>query len=340
MLSYNDIGDGGLSYLSESLKINSSLKKLNISDNHLTSNGLSYLSDALKINTGLDTLDISSLREINAEGMRYISESLKINKNLTEINISRNSRMDAKSIQYLSEFLKSNKSLRKIVLSSNKIKEEGMKFLSNSLILNSSLESIDLSINKIGSKGLKYLSDCLKINSSLKEIDISDNRCTEKEPIIYFLASLQKNSSVEKIFLTYFFDGSFPFIHVYKLLKNNNSIVNFKHSFSFNQEEKNLLEHLILCNQKSNFFGPNFKIYFSHFFLRIVFSFLCSFKVIEKLLPFKFGKFVLLEIVKKIDRKSFLKFEFPDLFFLLEENQHIGDEQIRKRKTLEITEEN
>ena len=59
-LSYNKIGDEGAIALADALKINKSIRSLNLSQhNHITDVGARALLDALKINTSIVTLDLS-----------------------------------------------------------------------------------------------------------------------------------------------------------------------------------------------------------------------------------------------------------------------------------------
>ena len=96
----------------------------------------------------------------------------------------------------------------------------------------------------------------------------------------------------------------------------------------FDGDEK--LEYLLNCNLE---WKPDDHLSFSEYFKKNIFTFVCCLKRIEKKLPFKFGKFVLFEMIKKIDRKSFFGFEFPGEQPILDEQKGHGyKEENRKRK--------
>ena len=56
ILVYNQINDTGVKYISDVLKINSTINKLNLSYNQIDDIGVKYISDALKINTTINIL--------------------------------------------------------------------------------------------------------------------------------------------------------------------------------------------------------------------------------------------------------------------------------------------
>lgn len=71
-----------------------------------------------------------------------------------------------------------------------------MKYISESLKTNTTFEMIDLTSNGIKNKGIKFLSDALKMNTTLKGGSISDNSIDDKE-IKHFCDSLKINSTPE-----------------------------------------------------------------------------------------------------------------------------------------------
>ena len=93
-------------------------------------------------------------------------------------------------------------------------------------------------------------------------------------------------------------------------------------------------------DKEENFFVKMFKFNlkwkvedhknYSQVFKLIVFICL-FFKKLEKSLHFKFAKFILIEIIKMIDRKSFLKYEFMQEMFELGE---IGIDELNRLKKL------
>ena len=90
------IKDEGCVYLSEALKINSSLISLNLSNNDICDDdceyliysniGLKFLSYALKVNYSLVELNFKGI-DIENEDLKYLSDALDYNIILTELII-------------------------------------------------------------------------------------------------------------------------------------------------------------------------------------------------------------------------------------------------------------
>ena len=80
-LSCNSLGYSGIETLANALKINTTIKKLNLFHNLCDVNGARRIGDVLKINSTLEELDIGYNRIKNA-GFKYIVSVIKENKNL------------------------------------------------------------------------------------------------------------------------------------------------------------------------------------------------------------------------------------------------------------------
>ena len=91
----------GARYISEALKVNSTLKKLNLDINYLNDEGASIIAQALKENKALKELSLGNITkwfisqkltiiendEIGAQGSFEISEALKVNTTLESLNL-------------------------------------------------------------------------------------------------------------------------------------------------------------------------------------------------------------------------------------------------------------
>ena len=150
-----------------------------------------------------------------------------------------------------------------------------MNYLSQLLKKNQTLESIDLSINKIGENGANFLSESIKYNSSLTEIYMSCNRIN-LEGAKMILESLKLNSTLIKL-----------------LILNNK----FHSNYIFHQ-----FEFYTKCNESWN---TSLHIDLTCSFKSSVYTWLLVAKFFERKLVFRIPKFILFEIIKKIDRKSF-----------------------------------
>ena len=230
-----------IEHLSESLKINSSLKLIDLSYNLIESKGAKFLCESLKINSSLKNVDLSC-NSLRSEGLKYLSDSFLFNSTLEEIN-----------------------------LGSNSIGAEGIKFLSESLKINSNLKRLLLFENKSGSEGIKYISESLKSNSSLKEIDVAHNGVDKKEDFIEFYECLKSNRSLEIV--------SFDKVKELDVIKKiieclhfNNSLIEINNkvfSNDINAIKNERVIYLLKCNEQWN---PQNH---SHLFHEIEKTFLC-----------------------------------------------------------------
>ena len=101
-------------FLSECLKEDDTLQKLNLSWNNIISEEARMIGEAIKVNTTLQKLDIHS-NSISDDGAAAISDGLKCNISLQELKMSR-----------------------------NKITSEGAKFIAEAIKVNTTLHTLDL----------------------------------------------------------------------------------------------------------------------------------------------------------------------------------------------------
>ena len=237
----NDIGDTGATSLSDALKSNTTLTKLNLFSQHKRNNtqmtpinnplfstlkstannigdtGATSLSDALRSNTTLTRLDLrckckrsntqmvsinkplfsvlikSTANPIGDTGMTSLGEALKSNTTLTKIDLG------GKHKRNITQMASINNPLFSIFIKStgNSIGDTGAKSLSDALKSNTTLKQLDLerenkrnnkqmtsinnqlfsifnksTVNDIGDTGVKSLSDSLKSNTTLQQLDL------------------------------------------------------------------------------------------------------------------------------------------------------------------------
>jgi hypothetical protein len=233
-----------------------------------------------------------------------LSESLKLNSSLTTLYISWN-KMGDEGIKYLSESLKSNSSLTKLDLDNNKIGKEGIKYLSESLKSNSTLTKLFLCNNEIGDEGMKYLSESLKSNITLMILDISHNCDITDEGMRYLIEALEFNSIIERVIIgKYSYDVKIPQKIKYLLDCNQRWDPEFHNEFSVSVQREFRFDQYVYVNKYHYSCSISFK--------EAVYTFLLCMKRNQRQTGLKIPKFVLFEIIKVIDRKSFLSFDFPD----------------------------
>ena len=341
----NQIADKGTKLLFGSVKQNSSLKELNLASNKIGKGAIKYISEYLKQNPSLEIL-ILSRNDIGDEGIKYLCESLIENKNLKVLDVNKNEIGD-EGIKYLSEFLKKNPSLEKIILSDNLFGDGGIKHLSEALKENTLLHKIDLSYNQVRDQGMKHLSGSLKQNSSLKKLKLCENKIGDegikflqsfnlesiniqfnkvsKEGMKIFFRVLKSNHSLKKLYIDQYDTGDDVVSFLIDMIRVNRSIIQV--DIYPGGENGETLKYLLNCNVR---WKPDNHLSFSEYFKKNVFKFVCCLKRIEKKLLFKFGRFILFEMIKRIDRKSFLHLDFAEKQPFDEEDER-SDNRKRKR---------
>ena len=172
-LSKNRIGDQGATGLAEALKVNSTLTVLYLSDNRIGDQGATGLAEALKVNSTLTKLDLRG-NGIGDQGATGLAEALKVNSTLTKLDLSGNGIGD-QGATGLAEALKVNSTLTKLDLRGNRIGDQGATGLAEALKVNSTLTWLDLIGNGIGDQGATGLAEALKVNSTLTWLDLRGN---------------------------------------------------------------------------------------------------------------------------------------------------------------------
>ncbi|KAF9950052.1 hypothetical protein BGZ72_008224, partial [Mortierella alpina] len=177
-LSNNTIKASGVRELSESLKTNSTLIALDLSSNLIGDDGAQVLSNSIKINSTLTTLNLEN-NAIGSEGSLALSKALKVNSTLTVLSLDNNTVGDNGALA-LSEALKSNSTLTALNLERNFIEDSGALALSEALQTNSTLTILFLGNNSIWFEGALALVLAFSANSTLSSLDLQGNRIGER----------------------------------------------------------------------------------------------------------------------------------------------------------------
>ena len=72
--------------IGEAIKVNKTLKKLNITDNSISDDGAAAISDGLKYIISLQELNMSH-NKITSEGAKMIAEAIKVNTTLHTLDL-------------------------------------------------------------------------------------------------------------------------------------------------------------------------------------------------------------------------------------------------------------
>ena len=156
--------------LCQMLQRNKTLTELDLSWNRgVSDTGAFFIAEGLKLNTSLRTLQLRDCG-ISAEGAKFISGALEINTSLEVINLSYNE-LGHTGVGYLANALKQNDCLKKLHLGHCGITDRGLELLAVALTVNKSLEVLLLHGNdSISVGGLSVLTEHLKRNIGLVEL--------------------------------------------------------------------------------------------------------------------------------------------------------------------------
>ncbi|KAL9976659.1 hypothetical protein ACROYT_G013983 [Oculina patagonica] len=167
------IDDNGARSLSEVLKVNASLTNLDVSENKIGHRGAKSIFEALEHNATLTSLNASK-NNIGVVGACSLSSALKHNATLTNLNVSQNNIGPSGAVS-LSSALEHNATLTNLDVSQNNINPSGADSLSSALEQNTTLTNLDMSKNNIGPSGADSLSSALKQNATLTNLNVSQN---------------------------------------------------------------------------------------------------------------------------------------------------------------------
>ena len=184
-ISGNNLRVEGSVALAEMLSCNKSLTELNLRGCDITEAELREIARGLLHNTSLKKLDISqnymsfSRNKLEMEGSVALAEMLSCNKSLTELNL-RGCDITEAELREIARGLLHNTSLKKLDISQNhtsfsrnKLGMEGSVALAEMLSCNKSLTELNLRGCDITEAELREIARGLLHNTSLKKLDIS-----------------------------------------------------------------------------------------------------------------------------------------------------------------------
>lgn len=164
-----------MSGLVDFLKINKTLRSLDLSHIQISDPEAKALGGALKVNKTLTHLTLFN-NQISSAGAQALGEALlKVNKALTYLDMSKNQIRDD-GAQALGEALKGNKTLRSLYLLGSGIGDAEAQALVEGLQNNKTLTFLNLLANSIGDAGAQAIGDALKINKTLTFLDLHGNQ--------------------------------------------------------------------------------------------------------------------------------------------------------------------
>ena len=165
---FSQISDAGAVAVAQAFHHNSTLRRLNLSNNSISDAGAVAIAQALHHNSTLEGLYLSN-NSISDAGAVALAQALHHNSTLGGLNLSNNSISDAGAVA-LAQALHHNSTLKWLVLFNNSISNAGVVALAQALHHNSTLKGLDLSDNDgIGEGGTHQLVQALTVNTSIRE---------------------------------------------------------------------------------------------------------------------------------------------------------------------------
>ena len=173
-LSFDD--QSSFNVLGIALRINETLKSLNISQNDISDTKMHGMVNALYYNKTLQSLDISG-NELSHDLTKNLAHALMYNSFLSLLALGSNSIGD-EGAMHLASALELNKTLTSLYLRDNMITNIGAIALAHALKKNTTLTKLDLSMNDISDKGVSAMCDTFCVQNALKVLFICYNPIT------------------------------------------------------------------------------------------------------------------------------------------------------------------
>lgn len=196
-LKYHSIGPLGIKCLSAPLTINTTVTRLNLTENFCGAEGCQDLAEMLCENCYITDLILtgnSICETAEALGAKALATIIKENSYISNLVISQNYLGDT-TAEIIQEALKVNLKLKQLDLSNNEFGDDGGTFLGFGIAGNDSIEEISLNYNKIRGKGAISLAAALRVNISLKHFDLGWNGFGD-EGAFAIAESLKVNNSL------------------------------------------------------------------------------------------------------------------------------------------------
>ena len=177
--------------ISQALKRNSNLKKLNLNDNNMTGKVVYDLADVIANNTSLEVLCLGGNNLQSSVGV--IFQALKGVSNVKVLDLDDNS-MSEEVASDLADVIKNNVQLEELRLCNNKLQSSCTVIL-QALKRNSNLKKLSLNDNNMTGKVVYDLADVIANNTSLEGLYLGGNNLQSSVGVI--LQALKGVSNVK-----------------------------------------------------------------------------------------------------------------------------------------------
>ncbi|XP_074148560.1 leucine-rich repeat-containing protein 74B isoform X2 [Sminthopsis crassicaudata] len=173
-LSDNWLNEEGMAAIAGMLKENCFITDLDLSDNKLGAKGAKALCAALMENTSVRRLRLSG-SELGTQATKDVADTLMINTKMELLDLSHNF-LDEEAGERLGSALAENIGIKELNLSWNHLRGSGAVIFTRGIGVNTYLKVLDLSYNGFGDDGAAAMGEALRVNGVLEELNMSNNR--------------------------------------------------------------------------------------------------------------------------------------------------------------------
>jgi len=163
-LAYASIGDDGAGEVARFIRDNVFIKYLDLRGNNIQATGAATLANGIKLNRSLRSLNLkwNSIGK-DCTGVQALCDVLKSNMTISHVDL-RNNRINNVGAKYVGELLMANNTITHLDLSWNDLGVDGGLVLLDGIRNNSSLVDCQLSGSKVGEETLHQVAFLLRRN--------------------------------------------------------------------------------------------------------------------------------------------------------------------------------
>ena len=147
-VSFNLLRDREISFISDCVKVNTTLHKLNLSNNRITNESAKTLAEAIDVSTALQELS----NKFSDEGVKTLAVAIQVNTTVQELDISRNL-ISKEGVMRIVEACTKNRTLYKLVCTHNNLSKSGLAAINEYIRKENAVQIFDASWNSLCSKG-------------------------------------------------------------------------------------------------------------------------------------------------------------------------------------------
>ena len=174
--------------------------RLDIWDTSLDSKCVSILSEILKTNKTIKRLELESSSLTG--GIKQVSDSLCNNETLEQLWLYHVTGIIDEDMTHLSTMLATNTTLKDLDLTNCNITDNGVRYICQGLTKNQTLTMLSISCNhQITSVSTSTIADLIQTTTSLTELS-PYNTSLNNDDIKTICTSLNKNTTIRKLWLS------------------------------------------------------------------------------------------------------------------------------------------